>query len=85
MTNAADLVAEADNLVTEMSSGSLAEIVDLACSLSDLARRGSFSEVAEAADAVARAAKQAGPKSLVTPMRELSMAVVKANEPLQAA
>ena len=85
MTNAADIVAEADSLVTEMSSGSPAEVVDLARCLSDLARRGNFPEVAEAADAVGRAAAEAGPKRLVMPMHRLSSAVAKVGATLQAA
>ena len=54
MINAVNLVAEADSLVTEMSCGSPAEIVDLARCLSELARRSNLPEVAEAADAVSR-------------------------------
>ena len=85
MINAIDLVAEADCLVTEMASGSPAEIVDLARCLSDLARRSNLSEVAEAADAVGRAAAEAGPKRLVTPMQRLSNAVASVGATLQAA
>ena len=64
MIDTVDLVGTADSLVIKMSSGSPAEVVSLARYLADLARRGNFFEVAEAADAVERAATEAGPKRL---------------------
>ncbi len=85
MIDTVDLVGTADSLVIKMSSGSPAEVVSLARYLADLARRGNFFEVAEAADAVERAATEAGPKRLAPPIRQLSTALDKACTTLQAA